>query len=131
MVNWTLEKMGKERYSFSKAIKSSVKRAVSYINSFETVASELAIEQGFSYVVCGHIHQPQKRLIENQKGVCWYLNSGDWIENLSALEFDGKKWELYQYEKDLINSTEEENLIEELNLKSLIAKVTEKQSELA
>ena len=123
--------MGKERYSFSKAIKNGVKRAVSYINSFENVASELAIEQGFNYVICGHIHQPQMRLIENQKGQCWYLNSGDWIENLSALEFDGKKWEHYQYQKDLIDSLEEENLMEELNLKSLIDKVTEKQSEIA
>lgn len=130
-VNWFLEKIGRERYSFSKAIKNSVKRAVSYINSFEKVASDLAIEQGYNYVVCGHIHQPQMRLVENQKGKCWYLNSGDWIENLSALEFNGSTWDLYYYNKDLIGTTEEETLMEELNLESLISKVTEKESALA
>jgi len=131
LLNWTLLKMGKEGYSFSKAIKNSVKRAVSYINSFEDVASQLAIDQGFNYVVCGHIHQPQLRLVESQNGKCWYLNSGDWIENLSALEFDGKNWELYYFKKDLIKQTEEETLMEELNLTKFIAKVTAKQSEIA
>jgi hypothetical protein len=71
------------------------------------------------------------RLIENQKGNCWYLNSGDWIENLSALEFNGSTWDLYYYNKDLIGTTEEETLMEELNLESLISKVTEKKSALA
>jgi UDP-2,3-diacylglucosamine pyrophosphatase LpxH len=131
LVNWYLEKVGKERYSFSKAIKNSVKRAVSYINSFENTASELAIEQGYQYVVCGHIHQPQMRVVENEKGRCWYLNSGDWIENLSALEFDGKKWNMYQYEKELLETKEDETLMKELNLDSLIAKVTEKENEIA
>jgi UDP-2,3-diacylglucosamine pyrophosphatase LpxH len=130
LVNWYLLKVGKERYCFSKAIKNGVKRAVSYIDSFESTASDLAIEQGYQYVVCGHIHQPQIRRVENDKGRCWYLNSGDWIENLSALEFDGKKWDLYQYQKELDPVEEEETQLEELNLESLIAKVTEKEHEI-
>ncbi len=130
IVNWYLEKIGKERYSFSKAIKNGVKRAVSYINSFESTASELAIEQGYQYVICGHIHQPQIRKVESEKGFCWYLNSGDWIENLSALEFDGKRWTLYQYQKELLPLEEEEASLEELNVEKLIAKVTQKEKEL-
>ena len=47
LVNWCLEKMGKERYSLSKKIKNSVKKAVTYIQSFEDTAAELAIEQGY------------------------------------------------------------------------------------
>ena len=27
-----------------------------------------------------------------------YLNSGDWIENMTALEYHDKKWTLFQYD---------------------------------
>jgi len=32
-------------------------------------------------VVCGHIHQPEIRMINGVK----YCNDGDWVESLSAL----------------------------------------------
>ena len=31
-----------------------------------------------------------------------YLNSGDWIENLTALEYSNGSWEIYHYENDLL-----------------------------
>ena len=96
-VNLILERMGKEKYSLSKRIKNSVKKAVKFIGDFERTASELAIDQGYTYVVCGHIHQPQLRRVKNEKGTVTYLNSGDWIENLSALEYHRKKWRLYHH----------------------------------
>ena len=126
VLNWSLEKMGRERYSLSKKIKNSVKKAVTYIQSFENTAAELAIEQNYKYVICGHIHQPQMREVSLKQGNCFYLNSGDWIENLSSLEYhDGEGWRLYQYE--LAPPTEEEEADEELNnldLQRIIAKVT-------
>jgi len=97
MINWTLLKMGREKYSLSKKIKSSVKRAVKFISDFETTASDLAIENEFDYVICGHIHQPQIEKKTNAKGSCLYLNSGDWVENLTALEYNHEKWNLYTY----------------------------------
>lgn len=96
--NWVLAKFGKEKYSFSKKIKNSVKKAVKYISNFEETASELAIENNFDYVICGHIHQPQKRIVSNYKGSCLYLNSGDWIENLTALEYQHEQWRIYTYD---------------------------------
>lgn len=105
MLNWGLERMGKERYSIATAIKHGVKSAVKYISDFENVAAELAIEQGYDFVVCGHIHQPQMRLVNNKKGVCTYLNSGDWVESLSALENTDGKWSMYRHDerdKDLV-----------------------------
>ena len=59
-VNWCLDKMGKEKYSLSSKIKQSVKSAVKYIQNFEETAASLAIENGYDYVVCGHIHQTKK-----------------------------------------------------------------------
>ncbi|CAL2083585.1 UDP-2,3-diacylglucosamine hydrolase [Tenacibaculum sp. 190524A05c] len=99
-VNWISETLGYNRLSFSKKIKNSVKSAVKFINNFETTASEIAIDNNYEYVVCGHIHQPEMRVIENEKGETLYLNSGDWIENLTALEYVNKEWKLYEYEKD-------------------------------
>ena len=98
--NWILTRLGKEKYSFSKKIKNNVKKALKFIGDFENAATELAIENEFDYVVCGHIHHPQIRKVESKNGNCTYLNSGDWIENLTALEYHNKKWEIYTYDKN-------------------------------
>ncbi|MXN93114.1 UDP-2,3-diacylglucosamine diphosphatase [Flavobacterium sp. Sd200] len=97
-INFILAKMGKEPYSLSKKIKSGVKKAVKFISDFETTAAEIAIENNYDYVICGHIHEPKVSNIENKKGSVLYLNSGDWIENLTALEYNKKKWNLYRYD---------------------------------
>ena len=99
-INFLLAKMGKEPYSLSKKIKSGVKKAVKFISDFETTAADLAIENSYDYVICGHIHEPNMVRKQNRKGSVMYLNSGDWIENLTALEYHKKKWKLYQYTKE-------------------------------
>lgn len=100
-INWCLKLMKKEKMSFSKKIKNSVKKAVKWISDFEQTAARLAIEKKYDYIICGHIHQPQKKVIETEKGKVVYLNSGDWIENLTALEYINHEWNIYQYhEKD-------------------------------
>ena len=96
-INWFLIKLGREKFSLSKKIKNSVKKAVKYIQDFEVTASDLAIDNNYKYVVCGHIHQPQMIRKTNKVGTTLYLNSGDWIENLSALEYNDKRWNLLLY----------------------------------
>jgi len=98
VVNWGLNLLGREKMSFSKKIKAKFKDAVKFINSFEDTAAELAIENGYHYVVCGHIHQPEKRNILADGGEVMYLNSGDWVENLTALEYNHGQWEIFKYE---------------------------------
>lgn len=105
-INWFRELFGKEKRSYSKIIKDSVKKAVAFISNFETTAAEIAIEKGYQYVVCGHIHKPQMKTIENEHGQVTYLNSGDWVENLTALEYKNKKWSLYQYSAKDFKSSE-------------------------
>ena len=72
-----------------------------FVNNFEKVVSDIAIEKKYDFVLCGHIHKPEIRTIENETGMTVYLNSGDWIENLTALEYNDKKWCLYTYEEDM------------------------------
>lgn len=109
-VNWCLSKIGREPYSFSKKIKASVKKAVKHISDFEKTATELAIEKKYDYVICGHIHEPKMVYKETKNGSTLYLNSGDWVENLTALEYNKKRWKLYNYSES--NYVEEEDLFE-------------------
>ncbi len=79
---------GKEYWSLSKAIKARVKSAVNHVSKFEHHIVELARRRGCTGVICGHIHTPaDKRL-----GDVHYLNSGDWVESLTAIveHFDGR-----------------------------------------
>lgn len=102
IVNWCLVSLGREKISLSKRVKDSVKSAVSFVNNFEKTAAEIAIENGYEYVICGHIHKPEIRKIKTEKGEVTYMNSGDWVENLTALEYDGYDWKIYRYSEDVI-----------------------------
>ncbi|MFL9844516.1 UDP-2,3-diacylglucosamine diphosphatase [Flavobacterium rhizosphaerae] len=105
-INWILVKMGREPYSLSKKIKAGVKKAVKFISDFETTAAELAIENNYTYVVCGHIHEPKIIKKQNKKGEVLYLNSGDWIENLTALEYNKGQWKMYQHSNEKVKDAE-------------------------
>ena len=125
-INWILAKFNKPPYSLSKKIKSNVKSAVKFISNFESVCTELAIENKFDYVICGHIHEPKMETITNEKGSTLYLNSGDWIENLTALEYNKKQWKLYKHEVNNIEHDEEYNFEEENKLAAQFISVLNK-----
>ena len=110
--NYISEKVFKKgKLSLSKKIKNTVKSAVKFINDFESVAAEIGISNKFDYVVCGHIHHPEMKEIKNSKGSIYYLNSGDWIENLTSLEYHDGKWTIYRFDHKLFN--EEKDIVEE------------------
>lgn len=104
-VNFISEKVfRKGKLSLSKKIKNSVKSAVKFVNNFEQTSADIGISNQYNYVVCGHIHQPEMREITNQEGSIVYLNSGDWIENLSSLEYHDGKWSIYRFADDELNA---------------------------
>lgn len=100
VLNKGLEFFDKEPMSLSRKVKNSVKNAVKFINDFEKTAVDLAFHEGYDVVVCGHIHQPQIRKERRNDKEVTYLNSGDWVENLTALEYHNKTWKLYDYNQD-------------------------------
>ncbi len=117
VINFISEKiLQKGKISLSRKIKNSVKTALSYIQDFEKTAAGIGISNGYQYVICGHIHHPQMRIIENEKGKIVYLNSGDWVENLTALEYNENKWNIYHYQQPLEEILHEE---EELDASQL------------
>ncbi|MEY3343156.1 MAG: hypothetical protein RL090_840 [Bacteroidota bacterium] len=95
--NWILTWMGREKVSLSKKIKNSVKQAVKFINDFEDTVADIAIEHGYHQVICGHIHHPEIKEMHKGKGQVTYLNSGDWVENLTALEYHHGTWSIFRY----------------------------------
>ena len=119
-INWVLEKFGKGKVSLSKKVKNSVKKAVKFIGDFEKKATEIAINNHYDYVICGHIHQPDDKIWTTEKGSVHYLNSGDWIENLSWLEYNHGEWNLKFFnEKDFEKPIIEKNDIS-VNMEELI-----------
>lgn len=112
MINYSINaiyhKLGKEKVSISKKIKNKVKNAVKFVNDFEKVVADIAIENKYHFVVCGHIHHPEIKKIKNDFGEVSYLNSGDWIENLTALEYNKKEWSIYHYDSKDFQENEEE-----------------------
>lgn len=122
-INWCLKSLGKEKMSLSKKVKNSVKKAVRWIGDFEQTAAELAIENEYTHVICGHIHQPQIKEIKTEKGKVTYMNSGDWIENLTTLEYANNKWKIFHFDekdfkKDDVKIVKEKKPIPSINVLS-------------
>lgn len=90
--------LGKPKMSLARKIKNNVQQAVSYIKTFEDIAIDLAGQKGYDYVICGHIHRAKIRTVVRGTKDIVYMNSGDWVENLTALEYKSGRWKIYQYE---------------------------------
>ena len=91
--------LGRKRLNFSKTIKANVKTAVQYFANFEMKAAEIAQKNGYKYVVCGHIHTPKIESFNINGEEIIYMNSGDWLESLSSLEYVDNKWSIYMHKR--------------------------------
>jgi UDP-2,3-diacylglucosamine pyrophosphatase LpxH len=87
---------GKEYFSLSKSIKAKVKSAVSFVGKYEEQLQNLARKRDCSGIICGHIHTPDDKMV----GDIHYINSGDWVESLTAIvESDDGNYEVIQYKE--------------------------------
>ena len=115
-INKLMKLIGREKISLSKNVMQKVNESIIKIDEFETLIAELAIQKHYDYVICGHIHQPQKRVIANGNGSVVYLNSGDWVDHLTSLEYYQNDWHIYKYE---------ESQMKTINLKDMRRNVTD------
>ncbi len=99
LINRVRLRFGLSRISFAHMAKNRLKQAVKFIHNFERLAVIYAQQRNMEYVICGHIHTPKMVSFENDGKELKYLNSGDWIENLTALEYRDGKWSIYKYEE--------------------------------
>ena len=63
--------------------------------------------------------------MENRNGKCMYLNSGDWVENLTALEYSFKRWKIYQYSHDKLSAFYADEELKEMDMNELISSILE------
>lgn len=84
---------GKE-VRLSRALKSWVKKKVRALDDFQQTAIDRAVEKQMDYLICGHNHLPEIKTVQKDGRSLLYLNSGDWIESNSALEYSGGHWSL-------------------------------------
>ena len=94
VVNYYRYKKGLPYFSLSQFVKGKVKQAVSYVDDYETELAKMAKAKGCDGIICGHIHKAENRMIDG----IHYLNSGDWVETMSALAEDHEgNWELIYF----------------------------------
>lgn len=86
--NWIRRKLGLRYWSLSKYIKVKFKQAVTFVDRFENITTEYARRHGYDGVICGHIHDPQDKMVNG----IHYLNCGCWTDesNLSYLIDNGE-----------------------------------------
>ncbi len=97
LVNFFLEFFGREKSSFSQRVKAATKRGVKKLHDYAATGADIGAENGYQVVANGHSHMPEIREIETPNGKVLYLNSGDWVENMTALEYNHEEWKLIWY----------------------------------
>jgi UDP-2,3-diacylglucosamine pyrophosphatase LpxH len=84
-----------KKTSLSKYLKDNVKAAVSFLIDYENEMARQAKKRKCNIVVCGHIHNPDSKIIDD----VIYLNCGDWVENCSYIVLENNKFTLYHHNK--------------------------------
>lgn len=72
---------GRPFYSLAGQVKDNISGAQKAIARYKHECKAEAKRRGFAGVICGHIHYPEY----DAEGEITYANTGDWIENCSAL----------------------------------------------
>lgn len=69
-------------------LKRKFKGFIEYFTNFEEKITVDAANAHYAGVICGHIHKP--KMVEHDSGAM-YINTGDWMENRTAVveHFDG------------------------------------------
>ncbi len=86
---------GKPKFSFSIRIRRRVKEALASKRLYEMMA-DIARTHKCDGIICGHTHRPEDKMI----GDIRYLNSGDWVETMTALlEGEDGEWNLLKFDE--------------------------------
>lgn len=95
-INFLIRKLGRKEVFISKYLKDKSKRFLNKNSRFEEEIISLTLKNGYDCIICGHLHSTIKRMEKDGKQID-YLNSGDWVENLTSLEYQNEQWTLYQH----------------------------------
>ena len=103
--------IGRPYFSLAGLIKGNIKGAKAAIETYQQACLGEAKKRGYDGVICGHIHYPA---LFEQDGIR-YANTGDWIENCSALVED------HQGTMRLLHYTDQLRWHNEMSVEELVA----------
>lgn len=83
---------------------------------------KLAVGRGCEYLICGSPHRLSNLWLDTSIGKCQYLSAGDWIENLTALEYNFKRWKSYRYSEDKLSPFFADEDLKQMNEEEILSK---------
>jgi UDP-2,3-diacylglucosamine pyrophosphatase LpxH len=86
--------LGLRPRSLSKWVKNKVKGAANFISSFENMVITEGKSKSAHTVIAGHIHTAADKSIDGVR----YINTGDWIENLTYVTLKDGVFELKSHQ---------------------------------
>jgi UDP-2,3-diacylglucosamine pyrophosphatase LpxH len=117
---WRLALTGRYTKARAEHPPTKAKKARHALN-FERTLVAMAVKKGYDFVVCGHLHLPKKEIHLTKNGQCTYLNSGDWVAHLTALEYSFKRWKIYRYQHDKLSPFFADGALKEMDMHDLVA----------
>ncbi len=111
---------GRDDLSRGSKIASLNAREYSTLSKFDQSAVNMALQNNYDTLICGYSHQPRKVFFESRKGQCLYLNSGDWTEHLTALEYSFKRWKIYNFKFDKLTAFYGDEELKEIRVPELL-----------
>jgi UDP-2,3-diacylglucosamine pyrophosphatase LpxH len=127
VLNWFRTRLCKPPVSATGKPAGHPEKSSVFVQRFENAVSDFAIRNGIAYVICGYLHRAQKKWMETPKGKTLYMNCGDWVENLTALEYNFKRWKLYRYDEDKLSPFYADEDLKEMDINDLISSIMAKK----
>lgn len=84
-------------------------------------AVKLARGRGCEYLICGSPHHLSNVWLETNMGKCQYLSAGDWIQSLTALEYNFKRWKPYRYNEDKLSPFFADEDLKQMNVGDILS----------
>lgn len=121
-VNAVRRACGFDRVSLANTFKRNLPAARNHIARYEDCCLRAAAARGYDAVVTGHIHMPSMFSRQVAGREVSYLNSGDWVDSLSALEYANGQWSIVRWhsllEQGLVSAPHLEDTIGLLPVKA-------------
>ncbi len=96
-INEPIRFLGFRDITIHKSIKKRLLRGDRNLTRFESAAVSAAKRLDCSTVICGHTHTPKDKTEITDTGTIRYINCGDWVENLTSVEYCGSQWVLNHF----------------------------------
>ena len=98
--------------------------------ALKETAVKLAVGRGCEYLICGAPHHLSNVWLETSFGKCQYLSAGDWVRNLTSLEYNFKRWKPYRYSEDKLSPFFADEDLKQMNVEEILSKNLKTRSSL-